>query len=174
MTVTLHREIIDIDVGSGHVEGVLALPEAPRGIVLFAHGSGSSRTSPRNVLVAAHLRRQGLGTLLMDLLTTSEEWDTPARFDIPKLSRRLGLAAQWLAEHDVTASLPLALFGASTGAAAALQVAAQQPDAVSAVVSRGGRPELVGSAVLAAVCAPTLLIVGGLDTEVLALNRRAL
>lgn len=174
MTVTQHREMVGIAVDSALVEGVLAVPEMPIGMVLFAHGSGSGRNSPRNKQVAAALRQAGLGTLVMDLLTVREDSDTSTRFDIGLLASRLALAAEWLAAHPSTRGLPLGLFGASTGAAAALQLAAEQPDRVKAVVSRGGRPDLTGEQQLAVVRAPTLLIVGGLDSEVLARNQRAL
>lgn len=174
MTITQHREIITIAAGAGQVEGVLAMPHEPRGMVLFAHGSGSGRTSPRNSQVAGALRQFGLGTLLMDLLTEQEDRDTATRFDIGLLAGRLALAVDWLDSMPALRDLPLGLFGASTGAAAALQLAAQRPRQVGAVVARGGRPDLAGQASLADVCAPALLIVGGLDTEVLALNRRAL
>jgi alpha-beta hydrolase superfamily lysophospholipase len=156
--------------------GDLVVPVSPRGVVLFAHGSGSSRHSPRNQQVAAGLRAAGYGTLLLDLLTEAEERidaDTRAlRFDIGLLAGRLTDAADWLGDAEGTAGLPLALFGASTGAAAALITAADRPDSIGAVVSRGGRPDLAGSA-LGRVRAPTLLIVGGADRQVLDLNRQA-
>lgn len=173
MPYSSHRELVDIPVDTGVVEGMLALPDRPIGMVLFAHGSGSGRTSPRNNQVAGRLRQAALGTLLMDLLTEREDRDTATRFDIPLLAGRLGLAAAWLAEHRLTAGLPLGLFGASTGAAAAIRMAAAEPGRVRALVSRGGRPDLAGMPVLAALEAPTLLVVGGLDTEVVELNRRA-
>jgi pimeloyl-ACP methyl ester carboxylesterase len=151
------------------------VPDAPRGVVLFAHGSGSGRHSPRNRQVAAGLQYAGYGTLLLDLLTEAEEridaGSRALRFDVGMLGARLSDAADWLAAHRATAGLPLALFGASTGAAAALITAADRPDAVGAIVSRGGRPDLAGAA-LERVRAPTLLIVGGADREVLELNRR--
>ena len=173
MTPNGHRELVTIGTDSGRVEGLLALPPQTSGMVLFAHGSGSSRHSPRNNYVAGELRKAGLGTLLMDLLSEEEDHDTARRFDIALLVRRLAAAADWVAEYAATRSLPLGLFGASTGAAAALALAAARPDIVAAVVSRGGRPDLAGPATLAAVRAPTLLIVGGLDTEVIALNQAA-
>lgn len=173
MSPMSHQELVTIGTGAVRVEGVLALPAQPAGLVLFAHGSGSSRNSPRNKLVAGELRKAGFGTLLMDLLSAAEEHDTSLRFDIGLLTRRLAAAADWLAEHAATRALPLGLFGASTGAAAALALAAQRPDGVRAVVSRGGRPDLAGAEVLAAVRAPTLLIVGGLDAEVIGLNQAA-
>ena len=173
MSPTAHRQLVSIAVDGVVVEGTLALPVSPSGMVLFAHGSGSSRLSPRNNAVAAELRKAGLGTLLMDLLSESEDPDTRRRFDIAMLARRLGAATDWLADYPATRSVPIGLFGASTGAAAALALAAQRPEAVAAVVSRGGRPELAGRDILAAVRAPTLLIVGSLDTEVVHLNTDA-
>ncbi|GAA1416316.1 dienelactone hydrolase family protein [Streptomyces thermospinosisporus] len=156
--------------------GDLVLPEAPRGVVLFAHGSGSSRFSPRNRAVAAELQQAGLGTLLLDLLTEDEERDdlltARHRFDIDLLAGRLAGTIDWLERRPDTADLPVGLFGASTGAAAALVAAAERPERVSAVVSRGGRPDLAGGA-LELVTAPVLLIVGGNDQTVLGLNREA-
>jgi len=159
------------------LEGDLTLPPAPRSVVLFAHGSGSSRHSPRNRYVARVLREAGQGTLLMDLLTRDEEKAEARtghlRFDIAFLARRLGTAIAWLAADEQTRDLPVGLFGASTGGGAALVAAAEHPDAVRAVVSRGGRPDLAGDA-LAGVRAPTLLIVGERDHPVIAMNRDAL
>ncbi len=154
------------------VEGTLALPADCRGVVLFAHGSGSSRLSPRNQFVAEELRRARVGTLLFDLLTEREAGSRANVFDIPLLARRLGAATQWLRAQPEFARLPIGYFGASTGAAAALVAAAEAPG-VAAVVSRGGRPDLAGEA-LGRVQAPTLLIVGGDDHDVLSLNRMAL
>ena len=165
-------ELITMAAGAAKVEGMLELPADPRGIVLFAHGSGSSRLSPRNNYVAAEIRRAQAGTLLMDLLTPWEDRDRATRFDIPLLTQRLRTAIDWLGHHDSTRTLPLGLFGASTGAAAALQAAAIGDD-VAAVVSRGGRPDMAGAAALGKVRAPTLLIVGGLDDVVIDLNRTA-
>lgn len=163
--------------GGGSVYGDLESPPDPVGVVLFAHGSGSSRNSPRNRHVARALHRRGLATLLMDLLTETEELQDAAtgslRFDIELLADRLDLAREWLSDQASTAGLPLGCFGASTGAAAALICAARAADQVSAVVSRGGRPDLAGNA-LRQVSAPTLLIVGGRDEVVLDLNRQAL
>lgn len=173
MTDRARKELVDIDINGQFVEGMLAVPENARAVVLFAHGSGSGRLSPRNNYVAGELRKAGLATLLMDLLTPSEEPSTRARFDIDLLVARLELAADWLAHDAGTRSLPLGLFGASTGAAAALQLAASGRHPVYSVVSRGGRPDLAGSVALAAVQAPTLLIVGGLDTQVIELNEAA-
>jgi dienelactone hydrolase len=159
------------------LEGDLTLPSEARGVVLFAHGSGSSRHSPRNRHVARVLREAGVGTLLMDLLTREEEQAEATtghlRFDIPLLARRLGAAIDWLGRDDGTRRLPVGLFGASTGGGAALVAAAVRPDVVRAVVSRGGRPDLAGPA-LRAVRAPTLLIVGERDHPVIAMNRDAL
>lgn len=155
------------------LQGDLVLPPDPRGVILFAHGSGSSRLSPRNREVARQLNDRGFATLLMDLLTPEEAADRSNVFDIALLADRLLAAAQWIATQPELAALPLGLFGASTGAAAALVAAARLGNRVSAVVSRGGRPDLAGSR-LGEVWAPTLLIVGGADTEVLELNRGAL
>ena len=155
----------------------LALPKDARGVVLFAHGSGSSRHSSRNRYVAGELRKSGLGTLLMDLLTAEEE-EIDARtghlrFDIGLLARRLLDATEWLRADPETSGLPVGYFGASTGGGAALVAAAEAPDVVRAVVSRGGRPDLAGAA-LPRVQAPTLLIVGGWDEPVIEMNREAL
>jgi dienelactone hydrolase len=159
------------------LEGDLGLPPGAQGVVLFAHGSGSSRHSPRNRFVARFLQQAGLGTLLLDLLTREEEaLDARTghlRFDVALLARRLVAAADWLRQQPDTASLPIGYFGASTGGGAALLAAAEQPELVGAVVSRGGRPDLAGAALLR-VRAPTLLVVGGDDTPVIALNRLAL
>jgi len=160
---------------SGHpldLLGRLALPESARGLVLFAHGSGSSRLSPRNQHVATVLHESWIGTLLFDLLTEQEAADRVNVFDIGLLGERLSAAIAFVRSQQRTAALPLGLFGASTGAAAALVAAAHDPD-VAAVVSRGGRPDMAGP-VLGRVHCPTLLIVGGRDEEVLALNQHAL
>lgn len=153
--------------------GTLTWPTHPCGVVLFAHGSGSGRSSPRNLAVARQLRRAGLATLLLDLLTEAEAADRRNVFDIPLLARRLLGARHWVAKQPETAELPAGLFGASTGAAAALIAAAAAPDAIGAVVSRGGRPDLAGEA-LREVHAPTLLLVGSRDAQVLELNYAAL
>lgn len=169
---------IRIPAGAAWLYGDLGLPREPRGLVLFAHGSGSGRHSARNRQVARRLEQEGLATLLFDLLTVDEERidarTREHRFDIALLTRRMETAVAWTRAQDLTRHLPLGLFGASTGSAAALIAAAQLPQHVSAVVSRGGRPDLAGPAALAAVRAPTLLIVGGADTQVLALNEEAL
>ncbi len=155
------------------LEGFLTLPAPGHGIVLFAHGSGSGRHSPRNQFVARDLQKAGLGTLLFDLLTTVEARDRHNVFDIDLLARRLVLATDWLDEREDTRALPVGYFGASTGAAAALVASTLSAKPIGAVVSRGGRPDLAKAA-LGRVTAPTLLIVGGKDREVLALNRQAL
>jgi putative phosphoribosyl transferase len=167
---------VAIPVDEVQLAGMLRIPEGADGIVLFAHGSGSSRFSPRNRHVAAVLERAGLATVLIDLLSEREEREDSRtgalRFDIPMLADRLLAAAVWLHAYEGTASLPLGLFGASTGAGAALLAAAGRPELVKAVVSRGGRPDLAGKA-LRHVSAPTLLIVGERDAVVLDLNERA-
>ena len=165
--------LCSIAAGAATMEGMLELPATPIGVVLFAHGSGSSRFSPRNKQVAAELRDAGIATLLLDLLTPEEDATYRNRFDIQVLAARLHAAATWLGTEPLTAPLRLGLFGASTGAAAALRVAADSGTGIAAVVSRGGRPDLAGPA-LAQVLAPTLLIVGGEDGVVVDLNREAL
>ena len=162
---------LTIEAGGVSLEGDLGLPPAPVALVVFAHGSGSSRRSPRNVAVAERLRRDGLATLLFDLLTENEARDRRLVFDIGLLARRLGTAIERVSDEPGLAGTPVGLFGASTGAAAAL-VASVALEGVIAIVSRGGRPDLAGDA-LQRVTAPTLLIVGGADAEVLELNRRA-
>jgi putative phosphoribosyl transferase len=158
------------------LDGDLITPADAAGVVVFAHGSGSSRHSPRNRMVAARMQEAGYATLLMDLLTAGEdEIDSRTRqfrFDIPRLASRLTGAIRWLSDRPDTAEMPVALFGASTGAAASLMAAAEVPDHVQLVISRGGRPDLAGDA-LPRVQAPTLLIVGGRDLEVLDLNKAA-
>lgn len=170
------REVI-IDQDGLTLTGDLTLPADARGLVVFAHGSGSSRFSARNRAVASHLNRAGLATLLFDLLTADEELidarTAKLRFDIPLLAGRLTGTVDWSGRQPLLTGLPLGLFGASTGAAAALISAAERPQRVAAVVSRGGRPDLA-LPVLDRVRAPTLLVVGGHDPEVLALNREAL
>jgi dienelactone hydrolase len=162
--------------GGLRLDADLSVPAEASGMVLFAHGSGSGRHSPRNRLVAGALGRAGLATLLLDLLTVEEEAAERAgatlRFDVGLLAGRLGAAMDWLARDPRTRGLPVGLFGASTGAGAALVAAADRPDEVAAVVSRGGRPDLAGAA-LTRVRAPTLLVVGGRDETVLELNRAA-
>jgi putative phosphoribosyl transferase len=166
-----------VPVGRVALEGTLAVPAGAAGVVLFAHGSGSGRHSPRNREVAAELQRAGLATVLADLLTPDEERTDvrtgALRFDIGLLAGRVAALTDWLAGHDQTADLGIGLFGASTGAAAALVAATERPAAVEAVVSRGGRPDLAGG-LLRLVRQPVLLIVGGRDPTVLELNRQAL
>jgi putative phosphoribosyl transferase len=166
------HEVITIPVNGVELEGMLVVPQHAQGVVLFAHGSGSSRHSPRNNFVAQQLHGAGFGTLLMDLLTREEDSTYENRFDIDLLTWRLERATQWLIEQAQTQSLNVGYFGASTGAAAALNAAATLGSAISAVVSRGGRPDLAMGA-LANVIAPTLLIVGALDDVVIELNRQA-
>jgi dienelactone hydrolase len=171
------ERVVHVTAGPVTLEGNLSLPEGARGLVLFAHGSGSSRHSPRNRYVARLLNEAKLATLLVDLLTLDEERidqrTAHLRFDIGLLAGRLIGATDWLTEYPDTRDLRVGNFGASTGAAAALVAAAERPQAVGAVVSRGGRPDLAGSA-LPRVKAPTLLIVGGNDTQVIELNWAAL
>lgn len=167
------ERLVRIRADDVQIEGLLALPFQAQGVVLFAHGSGSSRHSPRNTAVARVLCDRDLGTLLLDLLTVEEDLDYQTRFDIPLLTQRLLLATRWVRSQPLTRSLPIGYFGASTGAAAALQAAAELGEEVAAVVSRGGRPDLAGNLALAKVKAPTLLLVGSLDKEVLELNRAA-
>jgi putative phosphoribosyl transferase len=165
--------LVHIPDGTAMIEGMLDTPEGAVGLVLFAHGSGSSRHSPRNNYVASVLREAGIGTLLMDLLTAEEDSDYQTRFDIPLLTQRLTVASQWLQKQADLKLLPIGYFGASTGAAAALQAAAKMGRAVAAVVSRGGRPDLAGEAALRKVVSPTLFLVGGFDGEVVGLNQAA-
>ena len=171
MSAITQKESVEIWFDSAHVEGTLEMPLDPIGVVVFAHGSGSSRFSPRNNYVASELRNARIGTLLMDLLTTQEDLDKKTRFDISLLTQRLDGAAGWLRDDDRTKALPMGLFGASTGAAAALRVAGTRKADIAALVSRGGRTDLAGSYALTGIRAPTLLIVGGLDELVIELNR---
>ncbi|MGA9335611.1 MAG: alpha/beta family hydrolase [Rudaea sp.] len=171
--VAATSKAVQLALGDVRLDGDLTVPDDARGLVIFAHGSGSSSRSPRNRFVARELNRHGLATLLFDLLTETEDVDTATRFDIELLACRLGAAVAWAASDEELARLPIGLFGASTGAAAALAVAARHSRMISAVVSRGGRPDLAGAAALARVEAPTLLIVGGADTQVMALNQAA-
>ncbi|MFZ5853412.1 MAG: dienelactone hydrolase family protein [Chloroflexota bacterium] len=160
-------------VGTHSLAGMLSIPEAARGIVIFAHGSGSSRLSPRNQAVARRLEADRLATLLMDLLDPAEEGDRRRVFDVELLATRLLAATDWVAAEPATRLLPVGYFGASTGAAAALIAAARRGERIRAVVSRGGRPDLAGPW-LPAVVSPTLLIVGGADHQVIELNEAAL
>jgi len=164
---------VHIPAGEVELDGELILPPSARSVVLFAHGSGSSRFSPRNTYVAEVLQQRGIGTLLFDLLTREEDQDYATRFDIALLTRRLLAATAWLQGNPKTQAMHLGYFGASTGAAAALQAAAQMGDKIAAAVSRGGRPDLAGEAALSRVTAPTLLIVGGADYGVIELNQQA-
>jgi putative phosphoribosyl transferase len=177
MGIAIEHLAVTIPVETLRLDGDLSVPTAARGAVLFAHGSGSSRRSPRNRYVADLLNENGLATLVMDLLTEDEQQvdlqTAHLRFDIPLLAKRLVATTLWLSEHPEVAELKIGHFGASTGASAALVAAAQLPRLVRAVVSRGGRPDLAGPA-LALVEAPTLLIVGGADPVVLDLNQQAL
>jgi putative phosphoribosyl transferase len=173
----MDEQVVQVPAGAVTLDGNLDVPAGARGLVLFAHGSGSSRHSRRNRYVAGVLRAAGLATLLMDLLTADEEAidlrTQRLRFDISLLADRLVGATDWLAQNPDTRDLTIGYFGASTGAAAALVAAAQRPDAVGAIVSRGGRPDLAGAA-LARVRAPTLLIVGGNDIPVIGMNQEAM
>jgi putative phosphoribosyl transferase len=177
MTSAGTERTVRIQAGRVTLEGDLSIPTHARAVVLFAHGSGSSRFSSRNRRVAQILQNGGFATFLIDLLTQREEevdeYTREYRFDIGRLAERLVGAAEWLSEESSTAKLPIAMFGASTGGGAALVAAAEMPDLVKAVVSRGGRPDLAGAA-LSRVRAPTLLIVGGNDEVVIELNREAL
>ena len=168
---------VRVPIGEQWLPGDLGMPAQPRGIVLFAHGSGSSRHSSRNQYVARALERRGLATLLIDLLTPDEEaldeQTGDFRFNIEMLAQRLTAIVDWLQRRETTSSLPIGLFGASTGGGAALMAAAARPREIAAVVSRGGRPDLAG-AVLSHVTSPTLLIVGGRDTTVIQMNRDAM
>lgn len=166
-------QAIEIPVKGVRLDGDLTLPDKARGIVIFSHGSGSSRKSPRNRFVAEQLQERGLATLLLDLLTEEEDEVYETRFDIDFLSRRLLEVVQWAMKNPSTEGLNIGLFGASTGAASALRVAAELDESVKAVVSRGGRPDLAGDKFLAKVAAPTLLLVGGLDFGVIELNQAA-
>src|SRR5690348_12494429 len=161
----------EVEIGALALKGLLGVPESASALVIFAHGSGSGRLSSRNTYVAEALRKSGLATLLLDLLAPEEEIRRSNVFDIPLLAKRLSLATAWAREQAETARLPIGYFGASTGAGAAL-VAAADDRRIFAVVSRGGRPDLAGDA-LERVRAPTLLIVGGQDQPVIALNREA-
>jgi dienelactone hydrolase len=172
----VYEKEVNIPVGKAVINGNLNVPHGAKGIVLFAHGSGSSRFSPRNTHVAREINQAGIATLLIDLLTEQEEAIDEStgeyRFNIDLLAQRLVHATEWVKKNPDTKSLAIGYFGASTGAAAALIAAAKIPEQVKAVVSRGGRPDLAGEH-LPKVKAPTLLIVGGDDTEVLELNRQA-
>jgi putative phosphoribosyl transferase len=161
-----------VTIGPKRLEGLLTIPEGTKGLIIFAHGSGSSRLSPRNTYVAERLQGRGMATLLFDLLTDEEARDRRNVFDVPLLASRLEEGVAWARADAEVAAFEIGLFGASTGSAAALIAAADIPEQVSVIVSRGGRPDLAGAALLD-VRAPTLLIVGGDDTGVLELNRGA-
>jgi len=173
----IHQETLQIPIESTTLDGDLAVPTGATGVVLFAHGSGSGRQSPRNRFVARAFQRSGLATALVDLLTPAETaldlQTAKLRFDIDLLAKRLEAVVFWLSRWPTTKSLRVGLFGASTGAAAALVVAAHRPEAIGAIVSRGGRPDLAARA-LPVVKSPTLLIVGSEDTAVIGINRRAI
>jgi len=173
MTENTYEEIINIPAGSVELEGSLVIPEGAKAIVLFAHGSGSSRHSPRNNFVAQVLQKAGLATLLFDLLTEGEDSVYETRFNIKLLSERLKIATKWLENQETASGLKIGYFGSSTGAAAALESASTLGAKIKAVVSRGGRPDLAMD-YLDEVTAPTLLIVGGNDGEVIKLNEAAL
>ena len=161
-----------VAIGPMQLEGILTVPEPVMGLVIFAHGSGSSRLSPRNTYVAEKLQDRAIATLLFDLLTEEEASDRRNVFHVPLLASRLEEAVAWSRQDPDAAALPIGLFGASTGSAAALVTAAENPDEIAVVVSRGGRPDMAGEA-LSQIHAPTLLIVGGADTGVLELNEDA-
>lgn len=167
---TTFKETISIETGSGQVFGELILPDSAKGLVIFSHGSGSSRFSIRNNFVASMLNREGMGTFLLDLLTEDEDRDVESRFDIPLLAARLALATEKMCAFEKVKGLPLGYFGASTGAASALKASVERDSCIKAIVSRGGRPDLVPECI-PQVRVPTLLIVGEEDREVLALNR---
>lgn len=165
---------INIPIEGRFLKGILSLPDMARGMVIFSHGSGSSRLSPRNTFVANALNNNNFATLLFDLLTEEEDTVYENRFNINLLTERLIKVTQWIQNQDFSTSLPIGYFGASTGAACALRAAAGLGSKIRAVISRGGRPDLAGDEELALVTAPTLLIVGGWDEVVIALNRKAL
>ena len=170
--LTLSSVKIPVDVG--HLEGILSVPADASGLVLFAHGRGSSRELLRNNFVASTLQQRDVATLLFDLLTPVEDSRYSNRFNIDLLSERLELATDWIRKQQGLSEIPIAYMGASTGAAAALRAGANRGDKIKAIVARGGRPDLAGPGVLARVKAPTLLLVGGRDTSGIALNREAL
>jgi putative phosphoribosyl transferase len=170
----MSAQLVSIPANGVHLEGMLELSPEATGLVIFSHGSGSTRHSPRNNFVAKKLRAHGQGTLLLDLLTLAEDLDYQTRFDTHLLTQRLLMATRWVRQHiPPTRPLPIGYFGASTGAAAALQAAAVLGSDIHAVVSRGGRPDLAGTHDLTLVKCPTLLLVGERDEEVLQLNRTA-
>ena len=172
MITDLKRNYLNIELEGVVLKGILSIPLAPSGLVLFSHGSGSSRLSTRNNYVAEVLQKTGIATLLFDLLTEAEDQNYSMRFDIPLLTERLVKVTQWCSEREDTKNMKIAFFGASTGAASALGAAAHFGDAISSVVSRGGRPDLA-LAVMDAVRAPTLFLVGERDHMVIGFNRQA-
>ena len=173
MTTDITTREVQIPIKNGFLPGTLQIPEETIGLIIFSHGSGSSRKSPRNNYVAKLMHTRKMATLLFDLLTEMEDLQFNNRFNIELLTQRLLAATQWIREYLTEPNLPIGYFGASTGAASALKAAAHYREKIAAVVSRGGRPDLAFED-LPRVTAPTLLLVGGLDTQVLALNRRAL
>lgn len=164
---------VKIPVDVGRLDGMLTVPAEACGLVLFAHGSGSSHQSPRNKLIASTLQERGIATLLFDLLTPVEDSQFSNRFNVDLLTERLELATDWVRKQEGLADIAIGYFGASTGAAAALRAGGNRGEHIKAIVSRGGRPDLAGPGVLSQVKAPTLLLVGGRDTSVIALNREA-
>lgn len=172
MTQSRYERNVKITLPELALEGILGIPPDPRGVIVFAHGSGSGRLSPRNIFVARHLQQNGLATLLLDLLTPDEAENRRNVFDIDLLADRLLLTKTWLEQEPRTKRLGIGYFGASTGAGAALQAAAREPSNIRAVVSRGGRPDLAET-YLPSVAAPTMLIVGGWDEPVIEMNRSA-
>jgi putative phosphoribosyl transferase len=172
--MAISRFEVEIPADGVSIPGTLMVPNDARGVVIFAHGSGSSRFSPRNIYVASVLQNDRIATLLIDLLTEQEDRDPKARFDISLLSARLITATRWIASQANVEHLPIGYFGASTGAAAALKAAARLGDKINVIVSRGGRPDLAEDCNLESVVASTLLIVGGHDDVVIKLNRSAL
>jgi putative phosphoribosyl transferase len=163
---------VSIKLSDVALQAILSLPIESQAIVIFAHGSGSSRHSPRNAFVASALQEENFATLLVELMTEEEDSDYNRRFDIPFLSNRLKAVVEWVKKQSETKHLKIALFGASTGSASALEVASMLPDDIYAIVSRGGRPDMALSSLSNVIC-PTLLIVGGDDTEVIRLNKEA-
>lgn len=172
--MSISRLDIEIPTDGAVIAGTLTVPANARGMVIFAHGSGSSRFSPRNIYVADVLQKESIATLLIDLLTQEEDQQSQNHFDIPLLSARLISATRWIASQSGVRNLPIGYFGASTGAAAALKAAARLGDKINVIVSRGGRPDLAEDCNLESVVSPTLLIVGGKDDDVITLNRMAL
>jgi putative phosphoribosyl transferase len=173
MGLSIHSEQVRVEADEVSLEGVLWLPEHQIGAVLFGSGNGGNRLKPPNDYVASVLRNAGLATLWLDLVTAQEARSYQARLDICLLARRLSAACDWLRQYGATSDLPIGLFGVSDGAAAALQLASERGGSISALVSRGGHPELVSHGAIGKISAPTLLIVGGLDDDVLDMNRTA-